>query len=430
MQEAIAGSAAREDAPRLGAKGVAAAVVGNVLEFFDFTSYSFFAVMIGRAFFPAESEITSLLLSLSAFGAGFVTRPLGGIVIGAYADRVGRKPAMLLTIVLMAVGMLIIAVTPSYAVIGPAAPALVVFARLVQGFALGGEVGPATTYLLEAAPADKKASYTSWQLASQGISVICSGLLGVVLSSLLSPTEMQEWGWRVPFVIGLAIIPVGLVIRRSLPDDVEAPVHPTTSAVLSELVLGHPSTLVLAILVITATTIAIYVGNYMTSYALTTLKMDATVAFMATLTIGIGRVVASLLGGYLADRVGRKPIMILSQVALVAAAYPAFLLLSSQKTLAALVIASGTLSVLTSFGGAVGLTLVPESFPASVRSTGLSIAYATAVTVFGGSAQVIVTWLIVATGNPLSPAWYLIASSLVGIGAIVLVNETGKRRVT
>jgi MFS family permease len=167
----------------------------------------------------------------------------------------------------------------------------------------------------------------------------------------------------------------------------------------------------------------------MTSYALMTLKMDATVSFMATLTIGIGRVVASLFGGHLADRVGRKPIMILSQVALVAAAYPAFLLLSSHKTLAALVIASGTLSVLTSLGGAVGLTLIPESFPASVRSAGLSIAYATAVTVFGGSAQVIVTWLIFATGNPLSPAWYLMASSLVGIGAMFLMQETKKRRL-
>lgn len=174
--------------------GIAAAVLGNALEFFDFTSYAFFAVMIGRAFFPTQSAFGSLLLSVATFGVGFVTRPLGAVVIGTYADRAGRKPAMLLTIALMAVGMVMLALTPPYAVIGFAAPVLVVLARLVQEFALGGEVGPTTSYLLEAAPPGQRGLYASWQLASQGLSTVVSGFLGVLLSQTLSPDDMQAWG--------------------------------------------------------------------------------------------------------------------------------------------------------------------------------------------------------------------------------------------
>ncbi len=412
------------------ASGVAAAVLGNALEFFDFSSYAYFAVMIGRAFFPAHTPFASLLLSVAAFGVGFVTRPLGGIVIGAYADRAGRKNAMLLTIALMAVGMLVIAATPPYAVIGPAAPVLLVLARLVQGFALGGEVGPATAYLLEAAPSARRGLYASWQFASQGMSTLASGLLGVLLSQMLSPSAMQAWGWRVPFLLGLAIVPVGLIIRNRLPETAERAAHVTTRSVLAELTGRHLRILVLAIFVVMSTTIATYVGNYMTTYALSTLHMATGVAFAATVAVGICRILASLAGGWLADHLGRRPVMIGSQILLAALVYPAFLLLNQARTLGALVLASAVLATLTALSGAVGLALIPESLPKAVRSAGLAIAYAVAVTVFGGSTQVVVTWLIAVTGNPLSPAWYLVVSSLIGVGAIAMLRETRDAEVT
>jgi MFS family permease len=177
---------------------VAAAVAGNVLEFYDFTTYSFFAVMIGAHYFPNKDPFISLMLSVASFGVGFITRPLGGILIGAYADRAGRKPAMMLTVGLMAVGMLVIALTPSYSTIGLAAPVLVVLARLIQGFALGGEVGPSTSFLVEAAPPNQRGLYASWQLASQGLAIAIAGAIGLGLSLALPPEAMQDWGWRVP----------------------------------------------------------------------------------------------------------------------------------------------------------------------------------------------------------------------------------------
>ena len=198
-------------------RGVVAAVIGNTLEFYDFTTYAFFAVTIGRTFFPAGDAWVSLLASVATFGIGFVTRPIGGVVIGAYADRAGRKPAMMLTIALMAIGMLMLALTPGYATIGLAAPVLVVIGRLIQGFALGGEVGPSTAYLIESAPPGRRGLYASWQIASQGLATLCAGTIGVLLSLGLSADQMQAWGWRIPFLLGLLIIPVGIYIRRAMP---------------------------------------------------------------------------------------------------------------------------------------------------------------------------------------------------------------------
>ena len=198
-------------------RGVAAAVIGNTLEFYDFTTYAFFAVTIGKTFFPTGDAWISLLASVAIFGVGFVTRPIGGVFIGAYADQAGRKPAMILTIALMAVGMLMLALTPGYDTIGVAAPILVVLGRLIQGFALGGEVGPSTAYLIESAPAGKRGFYASWQLASQGIAILAAGTIGLILSLILSSAQMQLWGWRIPFLLGLLIIPVGLYIRRAMP---------------------------------------------------------------------------------------------------------------------------------------------------------------------------------------------------------------------
>jgi len=218
---------------------------------------------------------------------------------------------------------------------------------------------------------------------------------------------------------------VGVIIRSRLPET-SGPTskHSGAKGVLKELTGQHAHVLVLAIFVIMSTTIATYVGNYMTTYALVSLHMAAGAAFSATLVVGVCRVVASLAGGWLADRTGRKPVMIIAQLLLVVLVYPAFLLLDHERTLATLLLASSVLAILAALGGAVGLVLIPESLPKAVRSSGLAIAYAVAVTVFGGSTQLIVTWLIAATGNPLSPAWYVIVSSVIGLVAVILMKET------
>jgi len=417
---------AAESAPAIPTSAVVATVLGNALEFYDFTTYAFFAVMIGRAFFPSQDPFISLLLSVAAFGVGFITRPLGGIVIGAYADRAGRKPAMMLSIGLMAAGMALLAATPAYATIGLAAPFLVVLARLIQGFALGGEVGPSTSYLLEAAPEGKRGQYGAWQIASQGAAMALAGLFGVLLSFLLDDAAMQSWGWRIPFIIGIAIVPVGLIMRSRLRETLDLAaktLHPTAGHVLAALLKHHVRPLVLALMLITSGAIATYIGAYMTTYALSTLHMATGASMGATVVVGLCGLVFGWTSGWLSDRVGRKPVYLVSRLALTAVAYPAFVAINRHHTLAALLLMAGLMAALNALGG-VALVVIPECFPKSVRSAGLSTVYALAVTVFGGTTQFVVTWLIHATGDPLSPAWYLIASCAIGVVAILMIAET------
>ena len=202
----------------LSRRHVAAAVIGNALEFYDFVTYAFFAVQIGHAFFPTHNAYASLMLSLGTFGAGFAMRPLGGIVLGRYADKVGRKPAMLLSFALMGCAILAVAVIPSYAMIGITAPVLVVLARMVQGFALGGEVGSSTAFLMEAAPLYERGFYAAWQGGSQYIASFVGGIVGVVLTTAMDPTSFDTYGWRIAFALGALTLPFGLLVRKSLPE--------------------------------------------------------------------------------------------------------------------------------------------------------------------------------------------------------------------
>jgi len=264
----------------LSKKVVVAAVLGNALEFFDFAAYAFFAVYIGQAFFPASTPFASLLLSLGAFGVGYVFRPLGGVLIGAFADRAGRRPAMLLTIVLITTGTVGLALTPSYSSIGLAAPVIVVLCRLVQGLAIGGEVGPASAFLIEIAPTDRRGLYGSWQLASQGLAALAAGTIGLVLSLLLDKADLAAWGWRVPFLLSLLLVPVGLYLRRMMPETLEkrAATAPSWGAAL----VRQVRLLVLAVLIILGGTVSTYVGVYMTTYAIATLHLPPSTALTAT----------------------------------------------------------------------------------------------------------------------------------------------------
>ncbi len=407
-------------------KVIAATVIGNALEFYDFVTYAFFAVYIGKTFFPASTPLGSLLLSVAVFGVGFVSRPLGGVLIGAFADRVGRKPAMLLTIGLITVGTVGLAATPSYESIGLAAPIIVVLCRLIQGLALGGEVGPSSAFLIESAPAHKRGMVGSFQLASQGAAGFVAGLVGMALTSTLSPAELQAWGWRVPFVVGLLLLPVGLYLRRAMPETlVQTPIATTTETPAS---LGsHKRLIVLAVLAVIGGTVSTYVGNYMTTFAISTLKFPPTIALAATVVGGLSTIVFSLLGGWLSDRVGRRPVMLIPRLLAAALSYPAFLLLVDLKTPVALFGVTILLGALTALSGAASLVAIPELFPRRLRALGMSIAYAIGVALFGGTTQFVVTWLIGETGNPASPALYVTVTSVVAAIGMYYLPETNNR---
>jgi MFS family permease len=395
---------------------VAAAILGNALEFYDFTVYAAFAAMIGRAFFPASNPNVSLLLSVATFGIGFIARPLGGILIGAYADRFGRKPAMTLTIWLMALGSGMIGLLPSYATIGIMAPILLVAARLIQGFSAGGEMGPATTYLLESAPPGRQCFFGSWQLASQNMGVILSGLIGVILAVSMSDQVANEWGWRIPFLLGILIAPIGFYIRRNLDETLDTEeAHGSMSAVLSDVLKRYWARVVLCVLVISGATITQYFFIYTTTYALTTLGYGQRVAMTANLTLGFVGTCASVAGGVLADRFGLKLVAVLPRLLVTLLLYPALSLVVSSGSPALFILVVACLMVPHAMASAAGIVLIPKVFPASVRTSGLSISYALGVTIFGGTAQVVFTWIIGATGDKLSWVWYIIAMGIVSL---------------
>jgi MFS family permease len=408
---------------------IVAAVLGNALEFYDFLIYASFAVMIGRAFFPTGSGLTSLLLSVATFGVGFVTRPLGGIVIGAYADRAGRKAAMTLTIWLMALGSGMIGLVPDYSTIGWAAPVLLVLARLLQGFSAGGELGPATTYLIEAAPPGREGFYGSWQLGSQFISSIIGGLVGFAVTASLTPDEVQGWGWRIPFLLGILIAPVGIYIRRQLEETLPGEAaHETSRAVLADLFGRHWKVLLAGTLAIPGATITQYFLTYITTYAITTLHLPAETAMLASFVVGVFGTAAAIAGGLAADRFGFKGVAIVPRLVLMAALYPAVLSVVRNPDATHLFVVAAILSVLQASSGAIGILMIPRAFPAIIRTSGLSIAYAIGVTLFGGTAQFVFTWLIGKTGDPLSPVWYVIGMNLITLLGLALLRPAATPR--
>jgi len=418
----MAGAAAVS--PGLGRRQIAAVAAGNALEFYDFITYSFFAVQIGRALFPGDST-HSLILSLATFGFGFVSRPLGGLVIGRLADRRGRKPAMILSFTLMGIAITGLALTPPYAAIGMAAPVLAVLFRLLQGFALGGEVGPNAAFLLEAAPPNRRGLYLSIHAATADFAVLVAGLVGLALSVLLAPAELDAWGWRIALLLGAAIVPYGLALRRrleeTLPAEAAEPAPP--GSLRPFLVVAAAGMLVLG-----AATISNYTLSYLTTYAQDTLHMAVPTAFGAIVVLGLVSVAGDLASGWLADRYGRKRVLVLPWLLLIAAAVPAFTFLSLVRTPAALL---GTTALLTTFhilGSTPALLLFIEALPARIRAGALGVIYALAIALFGGTTQVAVKKLIDWTGSAVVPGWYMMVAVLGGFLGILMIREAPRPR--
>ncbi len=415
-----------ETRARIPARQVAAVVVGNALEFYDFLTYAFFAVYIGRAFFPSNVPSASLLASLATFGAGFVTRPIGSLVIGRMGDRLGRKPAMMLSFALMGVAIVGLALTPGQKTIGVAAPVLVIFFRLLQGFALGGEVGPSTAFLLEAAPPERRGFYTAFQSWTQDLSVLASGLVGFGLARILSEQQLQDFGWRIAFLIGAAIVPFGLLIRRTLPETFPTHAQRTGERTALRPYLGVA---VIGLLVLASGTIGTYTKNYMTTYAIATLHMPTRVAFAATIVAGFCGVCFDLVGGALSDRIGRRNMMLVPMSVLLVMILPAFYAISHYRTTATLLGITALLSIVSSLSMCTMVIWLAESFPKEIRSGAISVVYAFAIATFGGTTQYVVTWLIKLTGNPLAPAWYWTVAAVIGIGAMLATRETAPRKL-
>ena len=396
---------------------LAAVVAGNALEFYDFLIFGFFAIQIGQVFFPQDSATASLLKTLAVFGAGFLTRPLGGLVLGRLSDRIGRKPVMLATFGLMGVSIAGLACTPSYASIGVAAPLLALLFRLLQGFALGGEVGPTTAYLMEAAPLRQRGRYVSLQNATQYFAVLCVGIVGAVLGGLLPEGAFAQWGWRVAMLLGAGVIPFAYMLRRRLPETLhiasgEAVVPP------SRAVAG------VALLMIAATTISTYTMNYVSTYVQHTLGVAPTLASICTVICGLCAMTGALTGGRLSDRIGRKPVLLIGGSAVMLLGVPCFFAMLLSPTGPVLALAAGVMSFFIGLFPPAVLTSIAESYPVMLRARSLGFLYALAVALFGGSAQYVVTWLIDVTGSPLAPAWYMTGAMAVGLIGMLAMRET------
>lgn len=395
--------------------------LGNALEFYDFMIFSFFAVQIGHAIVPAQFGARGLLLALATFGVGFFMRPLGAIVIGRYGDRRGRKPAMMWSFSLMGFSILGTALTPSYAHIGIFAPVLLLCFRLLQGFALGGEVGPITAYAAEAAPRGYRARYVSMLGTGQGLAVLCSGLMGYMLARLLTPAALDSYGWRIALLLGVLVVPIGLIIRSRLPETLELAVAEAAGEPVSE---SPWRVFLVGLLMVGAVTIAGYALTYLATYAQDTLKLGAQLAFVATIAQGLGYLCSAYAGGWLGDRFGHRRMTWLTFGLLLILTLPAFVLINRWPTAASLFLATATLSMIHISAVVCMQAFLVESLTPSVRSGVFAITYATGVALFGGTTQFVLKLLIDESGSAFAPPWYVMGALLAGLLALTQLRET------
>jgi MFS family permease len=401
---------------------------GNFLEMFDFMVFGYYASTIGRTFFPSESAFASLMLSLMTFGAGFLMRPIGAIVLGAYIDRFGRRAGLILTLGLMAVGTVLIACLPGYAVIGVAAPIVILISRLVQGFSAGVELGGVSVYLSEIATPGHKGFYVSWQSASQQVAVMFAALMGVILNLLLSPATVEQWGWRVPFWIGCLIIPLLFLLRRSLPETevfLARTQHPSIPEILRGLA-GNWALVLVGVMMVTMTTVSFYlITAYTPTFGQEVLHLSPVESLSVTFCVGISNFIWLPIMGAVSDRIGRRPVLITFTLMALLTAYPAILWLVAEPSFLRLLLVELWLSfIYASYNGGM-VVMLAEMMPMEVRTSGFSLAYSLAAALFGGYTPAICTYLIHITNNKAMPGAWMSAAALVGLVAALLA---GRRR--
>src|SRR5438445_2139432 len=421
----IGGATPRQ--PGLG-RMIVAAMIGNVLEWFDFVVYGFFAVTIAEVFFPAHDPTVSMLITFGAFGLAYFVRPLGAIVVGSYTDRAGRKAGLLLSIALMMIGTTLMAVTPGYATIGLAAPILITTARLLQGFSVGGEFGSAVTFLAEHG-GGRRGFSASWQFATGGIITVLASLFGVTLSTLLTHQELVDWGWRIPYFFGMLIGPAGLYVRSKVvdtPEFIEAE-KPATMPI-SDLLRRHPLPVLLALGISIISNSSFYLMLYIPTFGIKQLHLPEYTGFVATLVGGLVLAIGCPLAGHWSDKIPRPLLMVIMCWLFVLTSYPAFYLMVAWPSLAACVIAVGWPQLVKAGYSGVLPSLLSEQFPVATRAIGVSLSFSTAVTIFARLAPFLATWLIAQTGNPLSPSYYLIFTALLSLAALITIQRRSRRR--
>ncbi len=402
--------------------GIGAVVIANALEWYEIVIYGYLAGVIAVLFFPSDNPGASLLLALASFGVTYVTRPLGAVVLGGYADRRGRKPALLVSIWLMVAGTAAIALTPTYATIGIAAPAIVVFARLLQGFSAGGEFGSSTVFLSEQ-DSGRRGFFASWQFASQGLTAILATGVGALLTASLTTQQIHDWGWRIPFLLGLLIYPVAIYIRSQLSETPDFAAQKTSSVPVYKILLDNWRQILVTLGLIILGTVAVYTVVFLPTYAVRQLSLSAPYGFTAGLLTASLQFLLVPVFGSLSDRYGRTVFPVIAALVLLVGIYPAFVWLSVEPTFPKLMLLQGLLGITTAAYMGPLPALMSELFPVRARTSGLSICYAVGVAVFGGFAPFIHAWLIARTGSPAAPSFYVIFAAVISLGALFSVRH-------
>lgn len=406
------------------ASRVFAVVIGNALEFYDFLSFTFFAVNLARVMFPAGLPGTALLLTLMTGSLGFFARPVGAVLFGLLGDRIGRRPSMLATFALMGVGALGLALTPDYASIGIAAPILVVFFRVIQGVAAGGDVGPTTAYLAECAPLARRGLFTSLQLAAMRLGALASGLIGLGLASSMSPAALDAFGWRIAFGVGAAIVPFAFILRRRLEETLHLPeADPNASSRIEPLLYGG------ALLGMFGGLVMSSMSDFMFTFTTTWLAVPATIAYRLTVAIGLVQIVSVLLGGWLADRVGRRWLKFYPSLVGVLVAIPLFAWGMAGAGMAALSLAVLTLTALSALTMSPAYVALVEASPKRMRSGLVGIGYGLVIAAAFGLCPPIVAGYVRASHDLNGPAYaWLLGFGLMLLSAVV-TRETHPARV-
>ena len=400
---------------------------GNFLEMYDFMVFGYYAGAIGKAFFPTGNEISSLMLALMTFGAGFLMRPLGAIFLGAYTDRLGRRKGLILTLSLMSVGTLLLALVPGYSRIGLLAPLLVLCGRLLQGLSAGVELGSVSVYLSEIATPTTKGFWVSWQSASQQLAVMFAAFLGLMLNRFLDVNQVADWGWRIPLIIGLSLVPMLFVLRRSLKETEEfaaRTVHPTTREIFLTLYRNF-GVIVIGMMMVMMTTVCFYlITAYTPTFGKSVLHLQAGETMLVTICVGASNLFWLPVAGALSDRIGRKPILIVMSLLAILTAYPVMLWLTSAPSFAHLLVAELWLSCIYGCYNGANVVYLTEVVPPEVRASGFSLAYSLATCV-GGFTPALVTGLISQTGNKAMPGLWLSIVALIALVAVVWSKPYG-----
>ncbi|WP_322045420.1 MFS transporter [Paraburkholderia sp. J67] len=393
---------------------------GNFLEQFDFFLFGFYATYISRIFFPTSSEFASLMLTFAVFGAGFLMRPLGAIVLGAYIDQVGRRKGLIVTLAIMASGTVLIACVPAYETIGLLAPVLVLIGRLLQGFSAGAELGGVSVYLAEMATPGHRGFYTSWQSASQQVAIVVAAALGYLLNHWLTAQQIGAWGWRIPFFVGCAIVPILFLLRRTLKETAEfeaRPRHPGAREVW-RMMLQNWRTVFAGMLLVAMTTTTFYlITVYTPTFGKTVLKLSTADSLIVTVCVGISNFIWLPIGGAISDRVGRKPILIAISALAICTSYPALHWLCAAPSFGRMLVVLLWLSFFFGMYNGAMVAALAEIMPIEVRVAGFSLAFSLATALFGGFTPAVSTYLIEATGDKAAPGYWLSFAAVCGLAA-------------